>query len=144
MAIPHHSPSQLRIYTPQLETLYRINGGYAITPSPIENAGALVSGEVLAHGERVLPTRAAFAKHRMFSLPEEPLKNAAVGSMTVAENLALRTFDRPPLAKGGWLSSAAMRRQANVLIGRYRIKTPSPSAPINTLSGGNIQRTVLA
>jgi general nucleoside transport system ATP-binding protein len=60
---------------------------------------ALVSGEVLAHGERVLPTRAAFARHRMFSLPEEPLKNAAVGSMTVAENLALRTFDRPPLAK---------------------------------------------
>ena len=105
---------------------------------------AVVSGEIWAHGERVPPTRAAFAKHRMFSLPEEPLKNAAVGRMTVAENLALRTFDRPPLAKGGWLSPAAMRRQANDLIGRYRIKTPSPSAPIDTLSGGNIQRTVLA
>jgi simple sugar transport system ATP-binding protein len=65
--------------------------------------------------------------------------------MSVTENLVFRRFDRPPLACGGWWRQfAAMARLAQDLITRYRIATPSPQAPIATLSGGNIQRTVLA
>ena len=48
----------------------------------------------------------------MFGLPEEPLKNAAVPRMTVAENIAFRTFDKPPIATlGWWLSPGPMRAQ---------------------------------
>jgi ABC-type uncharacterized transport system ATPase subunit len=37
------------------------------------------------------------------SLPEEPLRNACVGDLSVAENMALRDFDQPPLSTGtGW------------------------------------------
>ena len=37
-----------------------------------------------------------------------------------------------------------MRAQSKRLIGEYKVKTPGPDAPIRTLSGGNVQRAVLA
>ncbi len=59
--------------------------------------------------------------------------------------MALRTFDRPPYAVGGWwLKNAPFRTTATKLIERYRVKTNGPDAPIATLSGGNVQRAVLA
>lgn len=65
--------------------------------------------------------------------------------MSVVDNLLVRRFDRPPLARGGWwLQFKAMAVLARDLITRYRIATPAPSAPIAHLSGGNVQRTVLA
>jgi simple sugar transport system ATP-binding protein len=66
---------------------------------------------------------------------EEPLKNAAVPRMTVAENIAFRTFDRPPTARfGWWLRPGPMRERARDLIDRYKIKTPSAETPIENLS----------
>ena len=41
-------------------------------------------------------------------------------------------------------STGALRRQANGLIERFNIRPPQPTAMLSTLSGGNIQRTVLA
>ena len=65
--------------------------------------------------------------------------------MSVADNLAFRDFDRPPLAAGGWwLQHGQFREQAERGIAGYGIKTRSPDTPIGELSGGNVQRTVLA
>ncbi len=103
------------------------------------------SGQLLVNGENYTATRAEMAKHQVFSLPEEPLRNACVPHMSVAENLALRTFDKPPQAKGGWLLVLkAIREAAAQLISTFSIKTPSPETPVGNLSGGNVQRTVLA
>ena len=63
---------------------------------------------------------------------------------TVAENMALRTFDRPPIAKGPWLSRGPLRAQAERWIAEFRVQTEGPDAPMATLSGGNVQRAVLA
>jgi simple sugar transport system ATP-binding protein len=78
------------------------------------------------------------------SLPEEPLRNACVGKLSVAENMALRDFDRPPLCQGGRLRFGAWRSRAREWITAYGIKTQSENAPIQSLSGGNVQRAVLA
>ncbi len=81
----------------------------------------------------------------VYMLPEVPLRNSCVRSMTVAENLAFRNFDRRDNTIGRWfISRNAMRRQATALIERYGIKTQGADARIETLSGGNVQRTVLA
>jgi ABC-type uncharacterized transport system ATPase subunit len=105
----------------------------------------LRDGRIFIHDEPFEPTRGSYHKLKVFGLPEEPLKNATVARMTVAENLAFRNFDRPPNAKlGWWLSPGPMRTKARDLIGRYRIKTQSPESPIGDLSGGNVQRAVLA
>lgn len=101
-------------------------------------------GQVMVNGERYTATRAEMFKHKVFALPEEPLRNACVAHMSVAENMALRTFDRPPQAKGIMLILNAMRQMAVGLIQQFSVKTPSPETPVGNLSGGNVQRAVLA
>ncbi len=102
-------------------------------------------GEIRVQGEVYTSTRAEACRHQVFLLPEEPLRNACVPHMGVAENLALRTFDQPPLARAGFfVSQARIRAKGRELIARYGIKTRSPDTPIGDLSGGNVQRAVLA
>ncbi|MDJ0858643.1 MAG: ABC transporter ATP-binding protein [Dinoroseobacter sp.] len=103
------------------------------------------AGEIIVDGVPYSKTRKEIRAARIKLLPEAPLDNACVRGMSVAQNLALRDFDQPPVAKGGvWLDKAAMRARAVDLITRFRVKTQGPDAPIETLSGGNVQRTVLA
>ncbi|HEY9698080.1 MAG TPA: ABC transporter ATP-binding protein [Trichocoleus sp.] len=102
------------------------------------------AGQVLVNGKPYEANRSAMFEHGVFSLPEEPLRNACVPHMSVAENMALRTFDRPPQAKGILLILQAIRQAAQGLIQQFSVKTPSPETPISNLSGGNVQRAVLA
>jgi ABC-type uncharacterized transport system ATPase subunit len=105
----------------------------------------LKTGQIFIKDQPFEPTRAAYDRFKVFGLPEEPLKNATVAKMSVAENMAFRSFDKPPIAHWGWwLSLRPMRQRADELIARYRVKTPSPDTPIENLSGGNVQRSVLA
>jgi len=83
--------------------------------------------------------------HRLRCLPEEPLRNACVPNMSVAENIGFRGYDRPPFTALRWaVRRGALRRAASTSVVEYGIKTPSVDAPIGKLSGGNVQRTVLA
>ncbi len=103
------------------------------------------TGQILVHDQNFEPTRDNFDRFKVFGLPEEPLKNAAVPIMSVAENMAFRSFDKPPIASlGWWLNPAPMRAKSRELIKRYNVKTPSTETPIRDLSGGNVQRAVLA
>jgi len=103
------------------------------------------SGQIRVIGEPYHASREEMRRHKMSLLPEEPLKNACVGGMSVADNIAFREFDRAPFASGGWwLNRAAFRDDAKMKIDRYRIKTRTPDTPIAALSGGNVQRSVLA
>ncbi len=102
-------------------------------------------GGIFIRGERFEPRRKDYDRYKVFGLPEEPLKNATVPRMSVAENIAFRSFDKPPVtALGWWMSPGPMKEKARELIARYRVKTQGPDAPIETLSGGNVQRAVLA
>jgi simple sugar transport system ATP-binding protein len=103
-----------------------------------------VAGTIKVNGKPYAATRGEIRAHRAFSLPEEPLRNACVPGMSVAENMALRNFDQAPLASGIWLKRAAMLTQAQRWIGEFKVKTQGAEAPIATLSGGNVQRAVLA
>jgi simple sugar transport system ATP-binding protein len=64
--------------------------------------------------------------------------------MSVAENMALRNFDRAPISRGPWMRTSAMVAQADRWIGEFGVKTRGAAAAIGTLSGGNVQRAVLA
>jgi simple sugar transport system ATP-binding protein len=101
-------------------------------------------GLIAVAGEAFSATRAEIWRHKFALLPEEPLRNACVARMSVAENMAFRNFDRPPVGGGVLLRRGAMKRQAGDLIKRYNVRTTGGDAPIGTLSGGNVQRAVLA
>jgi ABC-type uncharacterized transport system ATPase subunit len=102
------------------------------------------AGTVTVNGAPYFATRKDMQRHRVHSLPEEPLRNACVPGMSVAENMAFRDFDHAPLAKGPLLSHRAVIAQAERLIPEYKVRTIGPDAPIRSLSGGNVQRAVLA
>ncbi len=105
---------------------------------------ARAGGRVRVMSQPYAATRAENHHLKVRSLPEEPLRNACVGELSVAENMALRDFDRPPLARGGTLRFAAWRARAREWIAAYGVKTRGEDAPISSLSGGNVQRAVLA
>jgi ABC-type uncharacterized transport system ATPase subunit len=103
------------------------------------------SGEVSVHAESYRARRQQMRRHKFHCLPEEPLRNACVASMSVADNMLFRRFDRPPFARHNWLlNRKAIRDKAKELIDRFNVKTPGPANPIGKLSGGNVQRAVLA
>jgi general nucleoside transport system ATP-binding protein len=105
----------------------------------------LADGRIFIHRKPFEPTRKDFDRFKVFGLPEEPLKNATVPRMSVAENIAFRSYDKPPISSlGWWLSPGPIRRKGEELIARYKVKTASPDSPIEALSGGNVQRAVLA
>jgi simple sugar transport system ATP-binding protein len=105
---------------------------------------ARTGGDVRVMGQPYAATREQNHRLKVRSLPEEPLRNACVGELSVAENMALRDFDRAPLCAGGRLRFARWRSRAREWIAAYGIKTRGEDAPIRSLSGGNVQRAVLA
>jgi general nucleoside transport system ATP-binding protein len=110
----------------------------------------MTAGHLTVDGYPYRPQRESMRRLRIASLPEEPLHNGCVGRMSVEENLAFRNFDCPPLTESArapgrwWLSHRRMRAQALERIAGFKVKTTGPQAPMASLSGGNVQRAVLA
>lgn len=78
-------------------------------------------------------------------IPEERMEDGVIKDFSVAENLILQDHWREPFAKNGLvLNFAKIREACRTAIKQYEIKTPSTETPIKSLSGGNIQKLVLA
>jgi len=110
---------------------------------------AALTGGIEVDARSYAATRSEAQVAGVRCLPEEPLKNACAARMSVAENLAFRTFDtgtstgtspRPAFL----LDRRRIAAQARALIEAFGIKAASKDAQVQTLSGGNVQRVVLA
>jgi simple sugar transport system ATP-binding protein len=77
-------------------------------------------------------------------IPEERMRTGIVGTMSVAENLVLRRYRYPPFSRGILLDHQAIGGFAQRMIVEYGIATPSLRVPARALSGGNVQRLILA
>ena len=69
---------------------------------------------------------------------------AVIGDMSVAENLILERLDDAAIQKNGFLKQTAIRQQAETLSQDYDIRGPGIDAEARLLSGGNIQKLILA
>lgn len=77
-------------------------------------------------------------------VPEERIRMGIVPGLSVEENLILKRHHRPPFCRAGLLHLASVRRFAQGVIEEYGIVTSSPNTPAKLLSGGNIQKLILA
>jgi len=77
-------------------------------------------------------------------IPEDRQEDGLVASFSVADNLILDIFDRPPYAKGIALDLAAIRETAGRRVEQFDVRTTSIDTPTGTLSGGNQQKVILA
>jgi ABC-type uncharacterized transport system ATPase subunit len=82
--------------------------------------------------------------HGVAYVPEERMRDGMIGEFTVSENLILREHNRPPYARSGFINFRAVSRESAELIREFNVKTPSQETPVKNLSGGNIQKLVLA
>jgi len=77
-------------------------------------------------------------------IPEERMADGVITDFTVAENLILQEHADPALSHSIFLRPHAIAQRCADLIASYNIRTPSQETPIKSLSGGNIQKLVLA
>jgi ABC-type uncharacterized transport system ATPase subunit len=77
-------------------------------------------------------------------VPEDRKVDGLVSSFTVAENLVLDLYDRPPFGRGMSLNLGEMRANAEQRVQEFDIRTTSIQTPAGTLSGGNQQKVVVA
>jgi simple sugar transport system ATP-binding protein len=77
-------------------------------------------------------------------IPADRIGMGAVGDMPVFENLAMKGYRKPPLAERGILHPSRIMSYARGLIDSFNIATPTPRTRVKFLSGGNIQKTILA
>lgn len=75
---------------------------------------------------------------------DERLGEGTVGIFSVATNLVLKEIGREPYWRRGWSDWAGIHDHARSQIGRNDIRTPSERTPVAKLSGGNIQKVLLA
>jgi simple sugar transport system ATP-binding protein len=103
------------------------------------------SGSVKIDGTDV--TAASGLEHikRGFAyVPQSRLGMGLAPGLTTEENLALKAFRRPPYSKGRRLVASAFRDEGARQIEQYDIRGVRPGLPIRLLSGGNLQKALIA
>jgi general nucleoside transport system ATP-binding protein len=103
------------------------------------------SGKVFLDG-RVVTGSSPFEmiKAGVSFVPADRIGMGTVGDMAVAENLAMKGYRNEPISEKGVLRPNKLMAFANKLIESFKIATPNLTTRIKFLSGGNIQKTILA
>jgi len=81
---------------------------------------------------------------RLAHIPEDRAAVGSVPALGVAENLILKGFNRPPMSTRWSINSAAVYQNGTRLVEQYKISTPTVDTPVRMLSGGNLQKVILA
>jgi general nucleoside transport system ATP-binding protein len=76
-------------------------------------------------------------------VPEDRQEDGLVGDFSVADNMVLDTYDRPPYASGIRLNLDAIASNAAERVTEFDVRTTSVDTPVGTLSGGNQQKVIL-
>lgn len=106
---------------------------------------SLTGGAVLIEGQNVAAASPRELMEGGLSyIPEERMRDGMIAEFSVAENLILREHHLAPYSKRGFLDFAVIARHSAELIKRFSVKTPSQETPAQNLSGGNIQKLILA
>jgi simple sugar transport system ATP-binding protein len=105
----------------------------------------ITAGGVTLEGRDVTGFAPGDLTDRMLSyIPEERMRDGMIRNFTVAENLILREHHKQPFSHSGFLHLRAISSHADHLIEKFQVKTPSQFTLAKNLSGGNIQKMVLA
>jgi len=105
----------------------------------------VTAGKVTLEGEDVTNLLPAELTERMLSyIPEERMRDGMIRDFTVAENMILREHHKQPYSRSGFLNLGEISRRSERLIAQFQVKTPSQETLAKNLSGGNIQKVVIA
>ena len=103
-------------------------------------------GEVLLNGEMVSNRDTLFGiEHGMSYVPEDRTHVGSSPNLSVTDNVIMKNYRKEPISKRGMLDMDAASKFANELKAAYDIIVPNvDQTPVRLLSGGNLQRVILA
>jgi general nucleoside transport system ATP-binding protein len=112
----------------------------AIAGVRIPESGRVAIGGRDVSGLGVRATTEAGVAH----IPEDRQLFGLVLNFTLAENLALREYRKPPISNHGVLSTGEMKERARALLKEYDVRGGEPDTLAGALSGGNQQKVAVA
>jgi simple sugar transport system ATP-binding protein len=102
-------------------------------------------GSVVVDGQNVTTTSVEDHIDRGVAyVPQSRLGMGLAPGLTTEENLGLKAYRKPPFSSGPWLRPAAFKDRGERLIAEYDIRGVRPGLPIRLLSGGNLQKALIA
>jgi ABC-type uncharacterized transport system ATPase subunit len=103
------------------------------------------SGSFLLHGKQVThPTPLAMIKKGVGRIPEDRTGTGVIGDMNVLENMASESYWRSGFNRFGLLNFKALSAHSKQLSERYDVRCGGLDVPVRALSGGNMQKLILA
>ena len=103
------------------------------------------SGEILLDGVSLVgKSPRQIIAQGMGYVPEERNIEGIVPSMSIRENLVLKDVGRAPFSRAGVISNKSIDRNAQALREQFDIRCAGVNAAAGSLSGGNIQKVILA
>jgi ABC-type uncharacterized transport system ATPase subunit len=103
------------------------------------------SGRVMIGGKDLTSANAHIRLEQgLGHIPEDRQRRGLVLEFSLAENIALHDYDKPPFSRWGWLSPRRVIERARTLLREYDVRGGGPQTPASALSGGNQQKVVVA
>jgi len=103
------------------------------------------SGAVKLAGQDLTgKTPRSFTETGLAHIPEDRQRHGLVLAYTVADNMVLCDYYKPPFGVHGGIQQKALDVNARKLIKDYDVRTPSPYVSAGKLSGGNQQKVIVA
>ncbi len=102
-------------------------------------------GQIFLEGENVTGYSPGELTERMLSyIPEERMRDGVIKNFSIAENMILREHHKAPYSERGFLKLKNISAHTDKLIDQFQVKTPSQKTLAKSLSGGNIQKIIIA
>jgi len=136
----------IQIYSGEILGIAGVSGnGQPELAEVITGLRKTTNGHIFLEGQEVTGLAADELTERMLSyIPEERMRDGMIKEFTVSENMILREHHKRPFSHYGFLNLREISRHTGNLITQFQVKTPSRETLAKSLSGGNIQKMVLA
>ncbi|MDD5014293.1 MAG: ABC transporter ATP-binding protein [Atribacterota bacterium] len=104
-----------------------------------------IAGKVYIKGEEVTNLcPKTITKEGTNYIPSDRLKVGLVPNLNTVENAILRRYDREPISRGIFLNYEEAAKYTRELVKQFNIMVPRENVPVKFLSGGNLQKLILA
>jgi len=103
------------------------------------------AGKVLVEGKDI--TNLAPRDHRKMGIsyiPEDRMNLGSSLNSSLIENIIVDKYYKLPFSKRGWMQIDLLKKYSERLVDRYNIKIADVDSCVGNLSGGNIQRVIIA
>jgi simple sugar transport system ATP-binding protein len=106
---------------------------------PVQSGTIIIQGKNLTQaspGERISAGQSY--------IPEERMREGVIKNFSVSDNIILEDHNRQPYSRATFFDFKAIVKESEKLVREYSVKTPNLDTPLKNLSGGNIQKLILA